>query len=313
MFMDWDDVEKLVKCEKTMEGYSYEFKEMFGEKYEDTGNRRIAEAIVSLANSDGGKLFIGIRDHPIELIGINSSDWEDQNKVSEYIRNILIKNKVSPEIFERYILLQPILNQQKDRVVIFMEVEKGLKPYYIDGRILIRGANGKILLTDFRDINNFLISRSEGDLIYKELLRAYQNRIVPTQYSPYEITGWTSGEAKYVVYLEKNERDTSGSTQRYNPTIKMLLVTFGDAFENLPDIIKRNHYLFINKEELRDELLALCVYWNHYREIWHSYFVNIEEKGRLLVEIHIKILKVLPKAIKDFEEEFHITPSGIKD
>jgi hypothetical protein len=142
--------------------------------------------------------------------------------------------------------------------------------------------------------------RSEGDLIYRELIRAYRNRVTfNSSSSEGRQGGYVYGEGKHIAFIEKYEA---------NADFPFCFVTFNDALENLSEIIKRNHYSFIERENLRDELLSLCVFWNHYRDTWFSQYRSIQHKGLALQYFHKKILEILPQAIKDFEKEFKIAP-----
>jgi len=301
--MNWADIQEMIKDKKIMEGYQYEFKAGFpkGKEYRDVVNRSIADAIVSFANSDGGRLIIGIKDQPIELAGLDIADWGDKEKVALYIQNILEKNDVSPTIADRYTTLQPIINPDGTKVAIVVEVEKGLKPYYIDGEIYLRGATGKRKLKDSRDINEFLIRRSEGNLIYQELLRADRCKVVFGGNNNGFQTNPLPFDRSNIALVEKEDWDDDSNSWK-----TLYFVTFNDAFENLSENIKRCYYLFIEWENLRDELLALCSFWKLYSDCWNTQYPFLNNKARALAFYHEIVIKSLSKSIEDFEAAFNI-------
>ncbi len=97
-----------------IESYSVEFKEVI--------NKTILKEIVAFANSNGGKIYIGITDDGTEVGTINAK--ESQEKLSSMIRD-----SIKPSILN-YIHVSE--QKLKDKDIIIVEIQRGDgKPYYL--------------------------------------------------------------------------------------------------------------------------------------------------------------------------------------
>ena len=73
---------KLFEVISQTEGRKLEFKETLPSKSE------LAKTIISFANDAGGELYLGIKDNPREIIGINEDDLiSTEEKISNIIHD----------------------------------------------------------------------------------------------------------------------------------------------------------------------------------------------------------------------------------
>jgi ATP-dependent DNA helicase RecG len=119
------DTKKFLEILKKGEGYHLEF------KLEEENNEDFAKTMVCFANTDGGKIFIGVNDSG-QIIGVSDID-----KVMLRMDDIALNRCESPVI-----ILQESINIDEKNVVI-VNVEKGSqRPYKTkSGQYYVRAAN----------------------------------------------------------------------------------------------------------------------------------------------------------------------------
>ena len=113
----------ILKLISKGESQTLEFKE------EAIKPARLAEAFVAMANADGGKIFIGIKDHPVEITGVR--------KLKETLDNIHEAKRCCEPHMEIISIEEKAVRAHKTLVLI--TVPKSLKTTYsANGKYLIR-------------------------------------------------------------------------------------------------------------------------------------------------------------------------------
>ncbi|MCD5415523.1 ATP-binding protein [Candidatus Bipolaricaulota bacterium] len=105
-----------------LESKTLEFKEDL------PSSRRLAQTVCAFANGAGGKLIIGVRDEPREIMGIASDKVIDyEERISNTIFDS-IKPTVSMRVTTHHL-------GEEDALLLVIEVYPGnLKPSYLKGR-----------------------------------------------------------------------------------------------------------------------------------------------------------------------------------
>ncbi|MDZ7292936.1 MAG: putative DNA binding domain-containing protein [candidate division KSB1 bacterium] len=96
----------------------------------------MAAAIVALANTDGGQIFIGV-DNNGQIIGI---DQTERDRISQSIDNLARNNLVPPVT-----IIQETVQDEQDRLVLVVHVPKGeQRPYRTNrGVYFVRTTSGR--------------------------------------------------------------------------------------------------------------------------------------------------------------------------
>ena len=131
------------------EGVSLEFKR------EEEHNNDFAKTIVAFANTNGGKILVGVSDEG-EIIGVT--------KVDEFMRRIddVAFNKCSPPIT---ILQEPV--QIDNKQIVIIDIAKGIqRPYQFRGKFYIRSSNRVREATREEVLRLF---QSSGTIVYDEI------------------------------------------------------------------------------------------------------------------------------------------------
>ncbi len=116
---------KLLEILKQPEGRKLEFKEILPAK------ANLAKTIISFANDAGGELYIGIKDKPREITGLNEDDLIE---LEEKISNIVYDN-CSPVILPEISFLF-----NNDKHIIKIQIYKGSNPpYYLKNKNIEEG------------------------------------------------------------------------------------------------------------------------------------------------------------------------------
>jgi hypothetical protein len=105
-----------------------EFKESFNWHSKD----KYAKSMAAFANNKGGYIVFGVKDHPRELTGLQSNNFEttDESKITAYLNSVF-----SPEIlFEKFVIVIQSKNigilythQAKTKPVVCLKYDGGLK------------------------------------------------------------------------------------------------------------------------------------------------------------------------------------------
>ncbi len=119
--MDEIEIQKLIN---KGEGHHLEFKR------EEENNPDIAKTIVAFANTDGGKILIGVDDNG-EIIGVSNPD-ETMRRLDD-----IAYQRCNPPVT----ILQEVLSVQ-NKQVIAVSIPKGIqRPYMTGGKFYIRSSN----------------------------------------------------------------------------------------------------------------------------------------------------------------------------
>lgn len=149
-----DDLQKLID-KHVSEGWQIEYKSAF------TDNLKIAQAIASFANSEGGWLIIGIgcdnNNEPTEIKGV---ELGDNLNLKDRMRDIVIGGIKPVPYFE-----SKLVPLAANKVVIIVRVEQGDEPPYLtsNGVIYQRNGAGKQPVKDRHDLDK-LLERAERNL-----------------------------------------------------------------------------------------------------------------------------------------------------
>ncbi len=124
------DISKLIS---KGESQTLEFKE------EAVKPSRLAEALVAMANADGGKILIGIKDHPVEITGVR--------KLKETMDNIHEAKRCCAPFMELSSVEEKTV---KAKMLVIVTIPKSLKTTYsANGKYLIReGTTNRAISTE---------------------------------------------------------------------------------------------------------------------------------------------------------------------
>ncbi len=146
----YSDLDQL-KSKGITEGYKIEYKSAFDDSLK---KNHLCKEITSFANSDGGWLFIGIKDDG-EICNI---DIDKRTDFDVTITNIL-KEKTSP--VPKYEMKTLVCTNDSDRcvIVIYVPASKNT-PFVCDGTIYVRNASSAIK-ANRSDIDELYFKRKE--------------------------------------------------------------------------------------------------------------------------------------------------------
>jgi ATP-dependent DNA helicase RecG len=160
-----NELEKLITTlQSQKEGCHLEFKEA-------TNNlpKSLWETYSSFANTSGGYIFLGVKDDPIEIIGVNNPD-----KLVKDLFNIAgNKEKVNYNILENQNVTTHEISNKKIISIYIPELAIAKKPLYLDnniGKAYIRKNEGDFRATE-DELRRFI--RNSHSNIDGELLENY--------------------------------------------------------------------------------------------------------------------------------------------
>ena len=122
----------------------------------------LAQEIIAMSNSKGGRIIIGVEDKTGDIVGITPSKLSPNEKISSIATN----NVIPPA----YILTEVVSVGDEDvRKVLIIEVPEGInKPYKtLKGEIYVKQAADKRRLTDNNEISRLF--QHGGNLMADEM------------------------------------------------------------------------------------------------------------------------------------------------
>lgn len=157
-FKNNDDYKKIFSFHKTIadriisrESNYLEFKESFNWNSKD----RYAKTIAAFANNMGGYIVFGIKNNPRDLVGLNSSNFEEmeEEKVTSYLNSVF----APMIIFEKFVITERsksvgilYIHQAEEKPVICLKNDGTLK----EGEIYYRygGRSEKIKFAEIKKL-----------------------------------------------------------------------------------------------------------------------------------------------------------------
>jgi len=177
-----DSISEIIK---KPEGRKLEFKEVFPSKSD------FAKTVISFANDAGGNIFIGIKDKPRKIIGI---DEKEIQKIEEMLSNVIHDN------CKPFIVPSIEFISYKNKDIIRIQIHKGIEPpYHLKKQGIEKGTYIRV------GSNNRLAS----DEIIEELIRKKKNLSFDEEIATTKILDNLDYSSFGEIFLEKTNEKIS--------------------------------------------------------------------------------------------------------